>query len=149
MNRRRGRHDSQLKVFLSGLQYSFLAEEVVAYLKIPAELGLTLFLPYLLSLRMCTKCVLGLMFSYVWYVSRYKKYERIQILGNRVFITRILRATSNVKESKDILALFVITHERQSIHWDMLCVFLFFTTGRRGISCFPITLYKFPLIYYH
>jgi len=48
------------------------------------------------------------------------------------------KSHSNEKENKDILALFVITHETHSIHWDMLCTFLFFTTGRRGICCFPI-----------
>jgi len=98
MNRRRERHDSQLKLFLSGLQYSLLAEDVIAYLKIPAALRLTLVLPYLLSLRISKNACLDLMFSYVRYVSRYKKYEGIQILRIRVFITRILRATSNVRE---------------------------------------------------
>jgi len=33
MNRRKGQHDSQLKVFLSGMQYSLLAEDVIVYVK--------------------------------------------------------------------------------------------------------------------
>jgi len=46
MNRRRGQHASQLKVFLSGMQYSLLVEDVIAYLKMPESLLLTLILPY-------------------------------------------------------------------------------------------------------
>lgn len=49
-----------------------------------------------------------------YYVIRYKKYEGIQMLRIRVIKTRILSANSNVKENKDILAVFLVTHEKQT-----------------------------------